>query len=88
MMAEAQKRGASQMTLEVRETNTVAQSLYYSLDFENRDTANGTMKTRGKGPICSGTGILQSPWQKCLHSREICLKIACGARRRIRGGKE
>ena len=49
MMAEAQKRGASQMTLEVRETNTVAQNLYYSLDFEKQGYRKRYYEDTGEG---------------------------------------
>lgn len=49
MMAEAEKLGATRMTLEVRETNTVAQSLYYSLDFQKEGYRRRYYEDTGEG---------------------------------------
>lgn len=49
MMAEAQKLGATRMTLEVRETNTVAQNLYYSLDFVKEGYRRRYYEDTGEG---------------------------------------
>lgn len=67
MMAEAEKMGASRMTLEVRETNTVAQSLYYSLDFEKEGYRRRYYEDTGEGAYLLWNG----------HVAETVAKNAC-----------
>ena len=49
MMAAAYERGAEKMTLEVRETNRVAQNLYYSFDFEKQGYRKRYYEDTGEG---------------------------------------
>lgn len=49
MMRHAVKRGAEKMTLEVRESNTVAQKLYEGLDFEQNGFRPGYYSDTGEG---------------------------------------
>ena len=49
MMRHALKRGAEKMTLEVRESNTVAQRLYAGLDFEQNGFRAGYYSDTGEG---------------------------------------
>ena len=49
MMRHAVKRGAEKMTLEVRESNTVAQRLYAGLNFEQNGFRTGYYSDTGEG---------------------------------------
>ena len=49
MMQAAHERGAERMTLEVRETNQVAQSLYFSFDFEKQGFRKRYYEDTGEG---------------------------------------
>ena len=49
MMRHAVKRGAEKMTLEVRESNTVAQNLYAGLGFEQNGFRPGYYSDTGEG---------------------------------------
>ncbi len=49
MMQAAHERGAERMTLEVRETNRVAQNLYYSFDFEKQGFRKRYYEDTGEG---------------------------------------
>ena len=49
MMEAAHERGAERMTLEVRETNRVAQSLYYSFDFTKQGYRKRYYEDTGEG---------------------------------------
>lgn len=50
-MREALLFGAEQMTLEVRETNSVAQKMYASLDFEVEGTRKNYYQDTGEGAL-------------------------------------
>ena len=49
MMEAAHDRGAERMTLEVRETNQVAQNLYFSFDFEKQGYRKRYYEDTGEG---------------------------------------
>ncbi len=49
MMQASHERGAERMTLEVRETNTTAQNLYYSFDFEKEGFRKRYYEDTGEG---------------------------------------
>ena len=51
MMEAAHERGAARMTLEVRETNTVAQNLYFSFDFEKQGFRKRYYDDTGEGAL-------------------------------------
>lgn len=51
MMEAAHARGADRMTLEVRETNTVAQNLYYSFDFTKQGYRRRYYEDTGEGAL-------------------------------------
>lgn len=51
MMEAAHARGADRMTLEVRETNTVAQNLYYSFDFAKQGFRRRYYDDTGEGAL-------------------------------------
>ena len=51
MMRHAYKRGAEKMTLEVRESNTVAQKLYAGLNFEQNGFRPGYYSDTGEGAL-------------------------------------
>jgi len=51
MMRHAVQRGAEKMTLEVRETNTVAQKLYEGLNFEQNGFRAGYYSDTGEGAM-------------------------------------
>ena len=51
MMEAAHARGADRMTLEVRETNTVAQNLYYSFDFSKQGYRRRYYDDTGEGAL-------------------------------------
>ena len=51
MMKAAHERGADRMTLEVRETNTQAQNLYYSFDFTKQGYRRRYYDDTGEGAL-------------------------------------
>lgn len=51
MMLKAREYGAERMTLEVRETNVRAQSLYYSFDFEKEGFRKRYYEDTGEGAL-------------------------------------
>lgn len=51
MMHHAVKRGAEKMTLEVRESNTVAQQLYARIDFQQNGFRAGYYSDTGEGAM-------------------------------------
>ena len=51
MMLAAHERGAEKMTLEVRETNTTAQNLYYSFDFVKQGFRKRYYEDTGEGAL-------------------------------------
>lgn len=51
MMREAVASGASEMTLEVRESNTVAQNLYFGLSFTRQGFRKGYYTDTGEGAL-------------------------------------
>ncbi len=51
MMEASHGRGADKMTLEVRETNTTAQNLYYSFDFEKQGYRRRYYDDTGEGAL-------------------------------------
>ncbi len=71
MMEAAQERGADRMTLEVRETNTVAQNLYYSFDFEKQGYRRRYYDDTGEGGLLLWNEDLGATVEK-----NACLKTA------------
>lgn len=71
MMEAAQERGADRMTLEVRETNTVAQNLYYSFDFEKQGYRRRYYDDTGEGALLLWNEDLGATVEK-----NACLKTA------------
>ena len=71
LMRRALNRGATSMTLEVRETNAPAQALYRQMGFEQNGSARGTIPTRERARGCCGITILP----KRLHPAGKCAKL-------------
>ena len=73
MMEAAHQRGADRMTLEVRETNQVAQNLYYSFDFEKQGFRRRYYEDTGEGAWLLWNEDLSSTIEKnaCLKNEFI-----------------
>ncbi|MBR0206374.1 MAG: ribosomal protein S18-alanine N-acetyltransferase [Clostridia bacterium] len=71
MMEAASERGAEKMTLEVRETNAVAQNLYYSFDFEKQGFRKRYYDDTGEGALLLWNDDLEVTLEK-----NACLKTA------------
>ena len=73
MMAAAHGRGAERMTLEVRETNTVAQNLYYSFDFEKEGFRKRYYEDTGEGAYLLWNQDLSATVEKnaCLKDKFV-----------------
>ena len=73
MMEAAVARGAEKMTLEVRETNQVAQSLYYSFDFTKEGFRKRYYEDTGEGAYLLWNQDLGATVEKnaCLKDRFV-----------------
>ena len=73
MMVKALGYGAERMTLEVRETNQVAQSLYYSFDFEKQGFRKRYYDDTGEGALLLWNDDLEVTLEKnaCLKDRFV-----------------
>ncbi len=73
MMKAAHERGADRMTLEVRETNTVAQNLYYSFDFEKQGYRRRYYDDTGEGALLLWNEDLSATLEKnaCLKDKFV-----------------
>ena len=73
MMMAAHGRGADRMTLEVRETNTVAQKLYFSFDFEKQGYRRRYYDDTGEGALLLWNNDLGATVEKnaCLKSEFV-----------------
>ena len=73
MMEAAHARGADKMTLEVRETNLVAQNLYYSFDFEKQGYRRRYYSDTGEGALLLWNNDLGAAVAKnaCLKSEFV-----------------
>jgi ribosomal-protein-alanine N-acetyltransferase len=60
LLDEAMERGASWMTLEVRETNTIAQSLYRKYGFTTVSTRKGYYSDNNENALVMWAGNLKS----------------------------
>lgn len=71
MMEAAFKQGARQMTLEVRETNTVAQNLYFSMDYEKQGYRKRYYTDTGEGALLLWNRDLSATLAKnpCIQQR-------------------
>lgn len=73
MMEAAVARGAEKMTLEVRETNRVAQNLYYSFDFERQGFRKRYYEDTGEGAYLLWNEDLSATVEKntCLKDKFV-----------------
>ena len=73
MMEAAQARGAQRMTLEVRETNWVAQHLYFSCDFEKQGFRKRYYEDTGEGAYLLWNEDLKATLEKnaCIRDRFV-----------------
>ena len=73
MMVKALGYGAERMTLEVRETNQVAQSLYYSFDFTKEGFRKRYYEDTGEGAYLLWNQDLGATVEKnaCLKDRFV-----------------
>lgn len=73
MMEAAQARGAQRMTLEVRETNLVAQNLYFSFDFEKQGFRKRYYEDTGEGAYLLWNEDLKATLEKnaCIRDRFV-----------------
>ena len=73
MMVKALGYGAERMTLEVRETNQVAQSLYYSFDFMKEGFRKRYYEDTGEGAYLLWNQDLGATVEKnaCLKDRFV-----------------
>jgi len=76
LLDEAMERGASWMTLEVRESNTVAQSLYRKYGFTTVSTRKGYYSDNNENALVMWAGNLKSAIYK---NRLHALRSALGA---------
>ena len=73
MMRAAHERGAERMTLEVRETNATAQSLYFSFDFEKQGYRKRYYEDTGEGAYLLWNDDLGATLEKnaCLKDKFV-----------------
>ena len=73
MMKKALEHGAERMTLEVRETNATAQSLYYSFDFEKEGFRKRYYEDTGEGALLLWNQDLAASVEKnaCLNDKFV-----------------
>ncbi len=73
MMTAAHEQGAEKMTLEVRETNRVAQNLYYSFGFEKQGYRKRYYEDTGEGAYLLWNQDLGAALEKnaCLNDKYV-----------------
>lgn len=70
MMETARRFGATSMTLEVRENNFIAQSLYKSLDFVQNGYRSRYYSDTGEGALLLWNTDIENTLNSAIHGRE------------------